>query len=95
MSVALLGDSIYAMGGFDGHVRQNSVERYNPDTNQWSLVQPMNHQRSDASATTLDGQFRFRSMLLYVHTDRKDYWEQGVAAISTLTHLLSSALCYR
>ena len=69
--MALLGDSIYAMGGFDGHVRQNSVERYNPDTNQWSLVQPMNHQRSDASATTLDGQFRFRSTLLYVHTDRR------------------------
>ena len=50
-----MSESIYAMGGFDGHVRQNSVERYNPATNQWSLVQPMNHQRSDASATTLEG----------------------------------------
>ncbi|PVD31130.1 hypothetical protein C0Q70_10408 [Pomacea canaliculata] len=55
VSVALLNDFIYAMGGFDGHVRQNSVERYNPATNQWSLVQPMNHQRSDARATTLEG----------------------------------------
>jgi kelch-like protein 10 len=57
VSVALLNDFIYAMGGFDGHVRQNSVERYNPATNQWSLVQPMNHQRSDASATTSEGQY--------------------------------------
>ncbi|GFO21309.1 kelch-like protein 10 [Plakobranchus ocellatus] len=55
VSVALLEGFIYAMGGFDGHVRQNSVERFTKETNQWSMIRPMHHQRSDASATTLNG----------------------------------------
>ena len=48
---------VYAMGGYDGHNRQNTAERYQPRTNQWSLVQPMNHQRSDASASALGGTY--------------------------------------
>ncbi|KAK9739181.1 Kelch motif [Popillia japonica] len=32
----------------------NSAERYNPDANQWELIQPMQRQRSDASAAALD-----------------------------------------
>ena len=55
VSVAVLDNCLYAMGGFDGHVRQNTAEKYTPDTNQWSLITPMNHQRSDASAGTLAG----------------------------------------
>ena len=54
VSVAVLDGCIYAMGGYDGHVRQNTAERYTPKANQWSLITPMNHQRSDASATTLN-----------------------------------------
>jgi len=54
VSVAVLEGCIYAMGGYDGHVRQNTAERYTPKANQWSLITPMNHQRSDASATTLN-----------------------------------------
>jgi len=55
VSVAVLDKKIYAMGGFEGHNRQRSAERYDPTTNQWSLIEPMTQQRSDASATTLDG----------------------------------------
>lgn len=55
VSVAVLNDLIYAMGGYDGYYRQNTAERYNYKTNQWSLIAPMNCQRSDASATTLNG----------------------------------------
>ena len=55
MSVAVLNGYIYAMGGFDGHVRQNTAERYEPASNQWSFIAPMTHQRSDASATSLGG----------------------------------------
>ncbi|CAK9303911.1 unnamed protein product [Gordionus sp. m RMFG-2023] len=54
VSVAVLNGFIYAMGGFDGHARLNTTERYDPKCNQWSPLLPMNHQRSDASATTLD-----------------------------------------
>lgn len=55
MSVAVLNNIIYAMGGFDGYRRQNTAECYDYRRNQWSLIAPMNFQRSDASATTLDG----------------------------------------
>lgn len=46
---------IYALGGFDGHVRLNTVERFDSKTSQWSFVQPMLNQRSDAKATVLGG----------------------------------------
>lgn len=42
------------MGGYDGHHRQNTAEKYNYKYNQWSLIASMNVQRSDASATTLN-----------------------------------------
>ena len=55
VSTAVLDGLIYAMGGYDGQNRQNTAERYFPKKNQWSLIQPMNFQRSDASATAFDG----------------------------------------
>ena len=55
MSVAVLNNMIYAMGGSDGYHRQNTAERYDYKRNQWSLIKSMNSQRSDASATTLNG----------------------------------------
>lgn len=33
--VAMLGDTIYAVGGFDGNEFLNTVEVYNPDTDEW------------------------------------------------------------
>lgn len=41
------------MGGYNGRNRMDSVERYDPDKNQWELVTPMQKQRSDASAATI------------------------------------------
>lgn len=46
---------IYAMGGFNGRTRMSSVEKYNPNKNQWELMPSMNKQRSDASAAALNG----------------------------------------
>lgn len=55
VSTTVLGEFIYAMGGYDGQVRQNTAERYLPSKNQWSLIASMHNRRSDASATALDG----------------------------------------
>ncbi len=49
---------LYAMRGFDGHVRQNTTERSTPSENQWSLIAPMHQERSDASGAALDGTSR-------------------------------------
>lgn len=53
VSVAELNGFIYAMGGFDGVNRLSSVERYDPQTNQWTLITSMNTERSDACACVL------------------------------------------
>lgn len=44
--VATCGGSLYVVGGFDGDNRWNTVERYQPDTNTWQHVAPMNTVRS-------------------------------------------------
>jgi hypothetical protein len=33
-------------GGFDGHIRQNTAERYSPNANQWLPIPSMHAQRS-------------------------------------------------
>lgn len=43
------------LGGYDGHSRQKTVERYDTKKNQWTMVAQMHLQRSDADACTLDG----------------------------------------
>lgn len=63
VSVVLLDDTIYAMGGFDGHHRLNTVEKYNFDRNQWTMVAPMVSQRSDACAAVLNSE---RKPLIFV-----------------------------
>ena len=50
VSVAELNGFIYALGGFDGTHRLNTAERYDPSTNQWTLIPSMNVSRSDAHA---------------------------------------------
>ncbi|XP_054927573.1 kelch-like protein 10 [Dermacentor andersoni] len=54
-AVRCVQGQIYAMGGFDGHRRTNTVERYDVETNQWSMVASMNDVRSDASAAVAAG----------------------------------------
>ncbi len=55
VSLACIDGIIYALGGFDGMNRLNTAEKYNPTTNQWSLIADMNERRSDSSAADLNG----------------------------------------
>lgn len=54
VSVAESNGFIYALGGFDGTHRLNTCERYDPSTNQWTLIASMNVARSDAHACTIE-----------------------------------------
>ncbi len=38
VGVCLLGDKIYAVGGYDGQQYLNDVECYDPQSNEWSKV---------------------------------------------------------
>lgn len=39
VGVCLLGDKLYAVGGYDGQTYLNIVEAYDPQTNEWTQVQ--------------------------------------------------------
>lgn len=39
VGVCLLGDKLYAVGGYDGQTYLNTVESYDPQTNEWTQVQ--------------------------------------------------------
>lgn len=34
--VAMIGENIYAVGGFDGNEFLNTMEMYNPETDEWN-----------------------------------------------------------
>ena len=45
VGVCLLGDRLYAVGGYDGQTYLNTMESYDPQTNEWTQVQLMNGPR--------------------------------------------------
>lgn len=46
--------SLYALGGNDGSSSLNSVERYDPKLNKWTLVTSMLTRRSSVGAAVLN-----------------------------------------
>jgi N-acetylneuraminic acid mutarotase len=53
--VAVLGDVLYVMGGYDDRFIVTTVERYDPKTDRWSRIADMTVRRAFASATALNG----------------------------------------
>ena len=48
VGVAVVKRLLYAVGGYDGNCRLNTVECYNPERDSWTLVASMNTNRSGA-----------------------------------------------
>lgn len=48
VGVTVVNRLLYAIGGFDGKNRLQSVERYNPDEDSWTYVAEMSTPRSGA-----------------------------------------------
>ncbi len=44
VGVCLLGDRLYAVGGYDGQTYLNSVESYDAQNNEWTEVSPSSNQ---------------------------------------------------
>lgn len=55
LGVCALGNSIFVMGGYDGTNQLNTVERYDMETDTWSLAASMRHRRSALGGTALLG----------------------------------------
>lgn len=47
-------DFIYVCGGFDGTMRMNLCEKYNPNTNSWSTIREMNIARTNFGVAVID-----------------------------------------
>lgn len=45
VAVAVLGGFLYAIGGSDGQTPLNTVERFDPRSNKWTVVAPMSTRR--------------------------------------------------
>lgn len=54
-AVCELGGYLYIIGGAESWNCLNSVERYNPENNTWTLMAPMNVARRGAGAAVRDG----------------------------------------
>ena len=55
LSSVALNSRLYAIGGYDASSRLNTVECFDPETSQWSVMTPMLQRRGLAGATTLAG----------------------------------------
>lgn len=51
--VAALDNRLYVIGGFDGHDYLKDVEYYDPRSNTWTAIQPLNRARSAACITVM------------------------------------------
>lgn len=47
---------MYICGGFDGTSSLNSVEMFEPETDEWTMISSMEKHRSAAGVVVLDGQ---------------------------------------
>lgn len=55
VGVAVIGQYLYAIGGFDDSSPLDSVERYDPHTNQWTYVAKMTTCRGGVGAGAMGG----------------------------------------
>lgn len=53
VGISLLGDRLFAVGGYDGQQYLTLVEAYDPVTNEWNKVKPLNTGRAGASIVVI------------------------------------------
>ncbi|XP_042694942.1 kelch-like protein 1 isoform X2 [Centrocercus urophasianus] len=53
VGVCLLGDRLYAVGGYDGQTYLNTMEAYDPQTNEWTQMASLNIGRAGACVVVI------------------------------------------
>jgi len=56
LGAVALGGKVYICGGFDGASSLNSVEMYDPEMDEWTMVSSMEKHRSASGVVVLDSQ---------------------------------------
>uniref|UniRef100_A0A8D2QM57 BTB domain-containing protein n=1 Tax=Zosterops lateralis melanops TaxID=1220523 RepID=A0A8D2QM57_ZOSLA len=57
VGVCLLGDKLYAVGGYDGQSYLNTMEAYDPQTNEWTQMASLNIGRAGACVVVIKHDF--------------------------------------
>lgn len=68
-----LNGFVYVIGGAESWNCLNSVERYNPDNNTWTLVAPMNVARRGAGVAVYEGNWRQNRWCIDFHLVQHGY----------------------
>lgn len=55
LGVAVLGNCIYAVGGFDGSTGLNTAEMFDPRTQEWRTIASMSTRRSSVGVGVVNG----------------------------------------
>lgn len=55
VNLVALSDCLLAIGGFDGHNRLRTVEKFDARQGQWTIVAPMKTRRSNFGSAVLNG----------------------------------------
>ena len=61
----MLDGYVYAIGGWEGTVRLDSIERYNPVSNTWTFVAPMKMAVTSPAVVSYDGMLYVTGEILY------------------------------
>jgi len=56
LGAVALGGKVYICGGFDGTSSLNSVETYDPETDEWTMISSMEKHRSASGVVMLNSQ---------------------------------------
>ena len=56
-AVAVIDGRVYVAGGDGPGMNQREVEVYNPGTNQWTILAPMNVGRNHTAGAVINGKF--------------------------------------
>ena len=56
LGVSILDGFLFAVGGYNGQMTVNTVERFNPRTQEWSMMTDMTTERSMLGVASLNGE---------------------------------------
>lgn len=77
----MLDGFVYAVGGWEGSYRLDSVERYDPSTNSWSLIEPMKLAVTSPAVIAHDGVLYVTGRYSYpqIHIGKYDMFSLSLA----------------
>ncbi len=93
LAVTALGDSLYAIGGFDSKEALNVVEVMDTRTMKWRSLQPLSAERAYGEATVVDDQVIAKAHVAQCSLEQQQpllCTAESMVAFSSLAHQMST-----